>query len=261
MFGANFNPLLLIGIVYAISLTIISAILWITGRFSMRIRYTLLLITILLGFATFSPMIPHQFQGLFEHLAEGKRIGTILFSGIIGLGILSILSLLFGRQFCGHLCPIGAVQEVVYMIRTKKAVISRKGLLSGIRVAVLIAMIAAAFLAGIELLDYFGFSDFFRFSPTVGSLVFLLILLLSIGIYRPFCRSICPVGAIFQVAATPAIYTIRRTEACIRCGKCERACPTDVAKEGDRKDECYLCRRCIDVCPQEGALAYQRKKR
>ncbi|MBR1369612.1 hypothetical protein RJ53_09005 [Methanocalculus chunghsingensis] len=261
MFGAGFNPLLLIGIVYAITLAILSAILWITGRFSKKVRYTLLLITILLGFATFSPMIPHQFQGLIERLADGRQIGTTLFSGIIGLGILSILALLFGRQFCGHLCPIGAVQEVAYMIRTKKTIISRKGLLSGIRVAFLIAMIAAAFLFGIELLDYTGFSDFFRFNPTIGSLIFLLILLLSIGIYRPFCRSICPVGAIFQVAASPAIYTIRRTDACIRCGKCERACPTDEAKEGDLKSECYLCRRCIEVCPQEGALVYERKKR
>ncbi len=259
MFGANFNPLLLIGIAYAITLSIVSAYLWASGRFSARIRYLLLIITIILGFATFSPMIPHQFQSLFIQLAEG-RIGTMLFAGIIGLTILTLLAALFGRHFCGYLCPIGAVQEAAYTIPTKKVLVQQKGILSAIRGLFLVAMIGGALLFGIALLDYFGFSDFFKITLSAGTLVFIVVLLIAIPIYRPFCRIICPVGAIFQVGALPAIYKIRRTDACIECGKCERVCPTNEAKAEDNKSECYLCRRCIEVCPKDGALVYGRKR-
>lgn len=260
MFGANFNPLLLIGLVYAITFSIVAAYLWASGRFSARIRYLLLIITIILGFATFSPMVPHQFQGLFEHLAEGKRIGTVLFSGIIGIGFLTLLTALFGRQFCGYLCPIGAVQEAAHTIPTQKIKVPQKGVLSVIRALFLVAIIGGAFLLGIELLDYFGFSDFFKLTLSIWAILFIGILLIAIFMYRPFCRIACPVGAIFQVGAFPSLHKIRRTGACIECGKCEAACPTNEANAGDQKSECYLCRRCIEVCPKDGALVYGRKK-
>jgi len=260
MVGANFNPLLLIGIVYAITFSIICAYLWAVGRFSGRIRYVLLILTIILGFAIFSPMIPHQFQTIVDRLADGERIGTTVFSGIIGLGILTVLAALFSRHFCGYLCPIGAVQEAAYTIPTKKILMQQKGILSVIRALFLGAIIAGAFLFGIALLDFFGFSDFFKLTLSAGTLVFIVILLIAIIIYRPFCRIFCPVGAIFQAGAFPAIYKIRRTDACIECGKCEKTCPTHEAGSEDRKSECYLCRRCIDVCPKDGALVYGRKK-
>jgi len=260
MVGASFNPLLLIGVVYAITLSLICAYLWAVGRFSAKIRYLLLIITIILGFVIFSPMIPHQFQTIIGRLADGERIGTILFSGVVGLGILGLLAALFGRHFCGYLCPIGAVQEAAYTIPTKKILMQQKGILSAIRGLFLVFMIAGAFLFGIALLDYFGFTDFFTLTLSTGTLVFSILLLIAIFIYRPFCRIICPVGVILQVGAFPAIYRIRRTDECIECRKCEKACPTNEAKAEDSKSECYLCRRCIEICPQDGALVYRRKK-
>jgi len=93
--------------------------------------------------------------------------------------------------------------------------------------------------------------DFFR-----GFVVFSCLVVVSLFFYRPFCRFVCPVGAIFQVVATPALWKIRRTDACIECGKCEKACPTSEAGKEDSKGECYLCQRCMDACPVAGALRY-----
>ena len=100
--GSGFNFIQLIGIVYAVVLSIVAVYLWGTGRFTDRIRYILLTITIILGFAIFSPMIPYQFQSLLTKLAVGQ-IGTILIAGIMGLLILTLLS---GRHFCGYLCRL-----------------------------------------------------------------------------------------------------------------------------------------------------------
>jgi ferredoxin-type protein NapH len=86
-----------------------------------------------------------------------------------------------------------------------------------------------------------------------------VILLVSAVVYRPFCRFICPFGALAAVAAMPAVFKIRRTETCTECGKCERACPTDEAKPGDWKGECYLCGRCIEACPTLKSLQYRRR--
>ena len=91
--------------------------------------------------------------------------------------------------------------------------------------------------------------------------VFLAIVLLSATIYRPFCRYICPYGALLAPAASKALYQLRRTDACIDCGKCERACPTGAADPAAGLGECYLCGRCTEVCPVEGALVYKRREK
>jgi polyferredoxin len=77
-------------------------------------------------------------------------------------------------------------------------------------------------------------------------------------LYRPFCRLVCPYGALLSLAAGKSLLRLHRTGACIDCKKCENACPTDEAKRGDAKAECYLCGRCKDVCPAAGALKYDR---
>ncbi|KUG19250.1 putative iron-sulfur cluster binding protein yccm [hydrocarbon metagenome] len=258
MFGAGSPPTPVIGIVYAIMLTFVAAFLWKTGRFTARIRGVLLASTVILGFATFSPMIPHQFQALLIGL--GTPAGTILFAGLAGLSLFALLAFLFGRHFCGYLCPIGAVQEAAYLIPVRKIRLPGNPVMSGIRGAVFLVIVFAAVVYKIAVLDLSGFQDFFGLTLSAPLFAFLLILAVGAVFYRPFCRLICPVAVILQIAALGARWKIRRTDACIRCGRCEKACPTDEAKAGDLRSECYLCRRCLEVCPVEGALYYGGKK-
>ena len=127
-----------------------------------------------------------------------------------------------------------------------------------VRLAFFIIFLIMAFMFSASLLAWFGIRDFFYLVLTSGSVVFIGILVLSMTFYRPFCRLICPYGVLLSLGAWKGLFKLRRTDACIDCKKCEKACPTDEAKRDDGKAECYLCGRCTDVCPKKGALTYRR---
>jgi polyferredoxin len=244
----------MIGIAYGILFIFIGAFLWRTGRFSRPVKFILLLVTILMGFAVFSPMIPHNFQQLI--LRSDAYVGFALVGAAAGMAVFFLLTFLFGRHFCGYLCPIGAVQELAYEAPTPKVRLPWKVGLSVIRGLVFVIIIGTGLGLSLSILSFFGIEDFFRLTFSLGFFVFLVLIAISLFIYRPFCRLICPVAVIFQFFATPARWKIRRTDACIECRKCERVCPTNEAGRTDKKSECYLCRRCIEVCPVKGALLY-----
>ncbi len=252
--GPGANPLQAIGLVYAVLFVVVAALLWRTGRFSRWVRYALLLLTVLLGFAIFSPMLPHQFQQLV--LRAGTPIGMGLLGAVGAIVLLLVLGFLFGRHFCGYLCPVGAVQELAYLVPVTKVRTTRTRELSLVRGLVFLLFLGAGIGAGVAVLDIFGFTEFFRLTLTAGFLAFVAVLVVSLFFYRPFCRLVCPLGALFQVAAIPARWQLRRTDACIACGRCERACPTGEAGPGASKGECYLCRRCVEACNVPGALVY-----
>lgn len=252
--GPGPNTIQLAGIVYGILFVVIGAFLWKTGTFTKTVKYILLLVTILLGFAIFSPMLPHNFQQLV--LRADGYVGFALMGAAVGMTVFFLLTFLLGRHFCGYLCPIGAVQELAHLVPAPKVKLPWKTGLSVIRGLIFIAILIAGLGFSISVLAFFGIQEFFRLIFSLGFLVFLTVIIISIFIYRPFCRLICPLGAIFQIVATPGRWKIRRTEACIECKKCEKACPTNEAGRDDRKGECYLCRRCLDSCPVEGALRY-----
>src|SRR5690606_37028885 len=148
--------------------------------------YLLLLVTLLIGFAFFSPMIPHNFQELV--LRSDTFVGFALMGAAIGMGVFFLLAFLFGRHFCGYLCPIGAVQEIAYAAPTPKIRLPWKRALSAIRVIVFILILAAGLGFSISILAFFGIQEFFRLAFSAGFVVFLIIIAISLFVYRPFCR-------------------------------------------------------------------------
>ncbi|MDQ7825403.1 MAG: 4Fe-4S binding protein [Candidatus Eremiobacteraeota bacterium] len=83
-------------------------------------------------------------------------------------------------------------------------------------------------------------------------LILGLFLVLMVFISRPFCRTFCPLGALY--ALTSRLALIRLTfdqDACVNCGICDKACPVelDVRKEIGGA-ECIACGDCIAACPK-----------
>ncbi len=74
---------------------------------------------------------------------------------------------------------------------------------------------------------------------------------------NPFCKSVCPTGAISRNETTGAMIIDRQT--CIGCGLCQKYCPLGVIfrdTEMKKSFKCDLCEgkpECVQVCPT-GAL-------
>jgi polyferredoxin len=211
-------------------------------------------VSLLFGFATGALIMPAEFAGL---------AGIITGSQTLAFGIVTILAalalaLVAGRTFCAHVCPVGSIQELAYTLPVPKIVIRRPRVIEGIRLAVFCAAIFAA-LYGIDLAGMTGAYEFFTLTLSAGLVVFAVLVILSVTLYRPVCRGICPFGFLFALAAQFSRYRLVRTEACTGCRKCEKACPAQVAGRDDPKRECYLCARCTAACPVKGALVYGRQ--
>lgn len=247
-----------VGMAYAIVATIMIVFLLRRGKFSRRKGYLFLIVSTLFGFLVFAPMLPYQFQVVV--LGNTKQLGVPLPLAIVVLVAFIVLALLFGRAFCGYVCPIGAVQELIQHLPTKKIRIGNKTIPFLFRLAFLGAFLIAALLFSVGLLKYLGVRDFFHLDATSALFyVFISLLILSTFVYRPFCRFMCPYGVLLSLAAIRSRFKLQRNDECTECGECEVICPTNEAGRLDSKQDCYLCNRCRDACPT-AAIHYVKRQ-
>jgi NosR/NirI family transcriptional regulator, nitrous oxide reductase regulator len=138
-----------------------------------------------------------------------------------------VFTLFFGRTFCAAVCPLGAAQEVVALrpVRVPAWLEHTLGLVPYIYLgaAVLFAVTQSAFV----ICSYDPFVPFFRMSGSINMLVYgACILIIGVFIGRPYCRYLCPYGAILGLLSKVSKWhaTIPPNE-CIKCRLCEDACP------------------------------------
>lgn len=82
------------------------------------------------------------------------------------------------------------------------------------------------------------------------------ILLMSVMNCRPFCKYLCPLGALYGMANPWSLYRLRLDQSkCIACGACARVCGmcVDPVKTTNHA-ECVRCGDCVNICPT-GALS------
>jgi len=99
--------------------------------------------------------------------------------------------------------------------------------------------------------DYFRDWIAVKWPVAAITAVFLLLMILT---SRPFCRTFCPLGALYALTAPVALSRIKLDKsACIHCHACSRVCPVDldVPKEVGGP-ECLACGDCQTACPQNG---------
>lgn len=195
------------------------------------------------------------------------------------IGFLMIVGATLGRFVCGWLCPFGLVQDLVHKIPAKKIpkvpgdkqlrylkygvlgvfVVGMPLLLkgeSGYGSPWFCKLIcpSGTLMAGIPLVSMnpsLQKITGFLFSWKISILAFVL--LASIVIYRPFCKYLCPLGAIYGLFNKFSLYHYEVDEdLCNGCKKCVKACKMDVqVYKNPNNAECIRCGECIRSCPQK----------
>lgn len=194
------------------------------------------------------------------------------------VGFLILSGSIFGRFICGWLCPFGLIQDLLYKLpffRKYKNLPGHKVLiwLKYIILAVFVIILplfvldiigqgspwfckyicpSGTLTAGLPLLavnEPLRQAAGFLFQWKLVILIFLIIL--SAVVYRPFCKYVCPLGAVYSVFNPIALYRYQiDTERCINCGKCKSACKMDIdVCKNTNSPECIRCGDCIRSCP------------
>lgn len=189
-----------------------------------------------------------------------------------------ILTIVLGRFFCGWVCPLGTLQQLVGWLSRKQASRSRRLLVNQYHPAqrtkyyILIALLCGAGVGLLQtgLLDPIplmqrsvnlvilavldGVRAGSRIYVGVWSLavVFLALVLSSIWVPRFFCRFICPLGALFGLLVRWTPWRVgKRNAQCSDCGLCESDCEGACEPFGQiRVSECVLCLNCLKACRQ-----------
>ena len=139
---------------------------------------------------------------------------------------------LFGRVFCAGVCPLGALQELVNLknYRLSKAITTVLGMIPWIYLifAILYAVTRSSFI----ICRFDPFVGIFRLGGDIGLITFGALLLIAATFTgRPFCRFICPYGALLSLFSRVSIWNVELTKSsCINCELCHNACPVDAIR-------------------------------
>jgi len=176
---------------------------------------------------------------------------------------LVVVTVLFGRVFCGWMCPLGAVIDAAGILRGRRPRNSLAGRLSRVRFWVLMMVIGAA-VAGVNLAGWLDplvmgsrAIHLGRGAPldwaaaTIGWTLIAAVIGLVFLAPRFWCRTLCPLGAILSLFARMAPYRRRVAESCTQCGECSAVCPMGRSGIEISSIECITCRRCEAACPEQ----------
>lgn len=194
-----------------------------------------------------------------------------------------------GRFICGWLCPFGLVQDLLYKIPGAKKVRKVPGdrYLRYLKYAVLAIFViilptvivniaeggtpwfcklicpSGTLLGGIPLTILNpGLRSGLGFLFSWKVLILLTTAAVSIKIYRPFCRYLCPLGAVYSFFNPIALYRFQiDKETCTGCRACQRACPMDIpVHETPNSLECIRCGKCLKACKNHSLCSTFHKK-
>ena len=154
--------------------------------------------------------------------------------GVVAFFVLPLLLALFaGRSFCAGVCPHGALQDLVLLKPVKVPPWLEQALsvlpYIYLGAGVLFAATGSAFI----ICQYDPFVPIFRMSGR--SLMVLsgaALLLLGVLVGRPYCRFLCPYGALLKLGSMVAKWRVRVTpDYCTQCRLCEASCPFGAMRE------------------------------
>lgn len=195
-------------------------------------------------------------------------------------GFLIFIGALLGRFVCGWLCPFGLVQDLLHKIPFPKKILTFKGdrLLRKLKYLILIVFVILMPMFLVDILGQ-GSPYFCKFICPAGTLeggvllvllnrsmrdalgwlyawknlLLVVVVVLSVLIFRPFCKYLCPLGAVYSVFNPISVFRYRvDEEKCTGCGICAGVCKMQVDPvKNANHPECIRCGVCKKACPQK----------
>lgn len=188
-------------------------------------------------------------------------------------GFLIFVGALLGRLVCGFLCPFGLIQDLLNKIPFPKKIRTFRGdkLLRKLKYVIFLVFVIILPMFVVDIMGQ-GAPYFCKLICPAGTLeggiplvllnksmrsavgwlymwkntILVITIILSIMIYRPFCKYICPLGAFYSVFNKVSVFRYRvDKEKCVHCGKCRNICQMEVdPTENSNSTECIRCGRC-----------------
>ena len=195
-------------------------------------------------------------------------------------GILVVTGTFLGRFVCGFLCPFGLVQDLLFKIPFVKKIRTLPGekFLRWLRYLILLVFVI---LLPVFVMDITGLGQpwFCKYICPAGTLeggipqtllnqnlrgaigflfkwkvsILVVTVISSIIIYRPFCRYICPLGAIYGLFNKISFYRYKvDPDKCTKCGACQKICKLNIkVYENPNSLDCIRCGECKAGCPKK----------
>lgn len=198
------------------------------------------------------PMV--RLQAVIQWICLGVFVLLILLGKnqlwMLLFAVSALLSTVFGRFYCGWICPIQTVMSAVDGL-TRKGIPQKRALPAWMmhpasRIAFLIAFVSA--------LAFTLFTG--RRLPILPALLgagALLVLFFPASLWH---RRLCPFGAILSMTARPARKYLKvNSNRCAQCGVCGDICPGGAVMHGVHvaieKRLCLQCSACRVHCPAQ----------
>jgi polyferredoxin len=209
-----------------------------------------------------------------------NKTGTLCSLSTMNISVLAgvlLITLLYKRVFCSHICPVGALSEWIaipgrrYIIKSWRVSPKVDRTLKWLKYLVLVLIVWGTVRVG-ELIfrEFDPYYVLFTLGRGHGiaegiigiggySLVIILILFgLNVVLPLAFCKYLCPMAACLNPLSRIGLIRIRRNpDTCIDCRRCDEACQwgvkvSDVASV--RGAECSNCQDCVRSCPVPDTL-------
>lgn len=212
--------------------------------------------------------------GALQTVATGAKFSISFYV----IGFLLIVGVAVGRLVCGFLCLFGFLQDLLFKIPVPKIKIPRN-VDRILRKGKYLVLIVLVLLLPAVVTNALGLGEpwFCKFlcpagtveagvplvatQPTLQAMIGELftwkmaiavaILLGAVFISRPFCKYLCPLGAIYGLLNKVSILRLKVDgESCTQCGRCVKKCPmgVDVWRDVERSAECIRCGQCKSAC-------------